>query len=334
MVKPLNPLLARISRAASRSGLSDLPAGVHATRASGVEPWAGAVPIPLPRLRTIAGRGTIRDMRFLALAVLGMLIPCSCRTRANPDAPPPPAARSPLPTSIATEAPPRSDAARKESPPLDSCTRIPDVVFRYRTASNEVRTTRGPVALPGLWALADSARDTLVETMERFSEAAFRRAESLMVWHVLSRSESISALPAYDSFLALARVRGTPSDTAYFAYLAAEEGGWKWRTSSTDFQACDEFGSPHLVAALGGAERLRADPANPYRNRLPDPASEVRRSLEHGLCACGTAPETLRDFERNFAKAPLPPAVRPLLDSLRAILRSPRPEDRFECHPG
>ena len=128
-------------------------------------------------------------------------------------------------------------------------------------------------------------------------------------------------------------MRGTPSDTAYFSYFEAEEkGGWK--TQITDYSACDELGSPYLLSSLIGAERLLADSASPYRQRLPDPAREVRSSIEYGVCACGTAPAALRDFERNLARTPVPPSLRPLLDSLRAILCAPRPKDRFECSPG
>jgi hypothetical protein len=205
--------------------------------------------------------------------------------------------------------------------------------MRYRAAWNKIRATEGPVRIPEFWVLADSARDSLMKTMESFSTATFEQAESLMAWHSLCRSEFVAATPMYDSFLALAHARGTPADTAYFAYFAAQDKeGWK--TQVTDYSACDELGSSNLFTALVGAERLRADPASPYRDRWPDPAKDVRESIEYGLCACGTTPATLRDFERNLAQAHLPVSLRPLLDSLHSILSAPRSMDRFECRPG
>lgn len=225
------------------------------------------------------------------------------------------------------------DTSGKYQLPPDTSTRIPEVVLRYRAAWDSIHATQGPVRLPEFWDLADSAGWALQEPMEQFTEATFRRAESLMAWHTLQRIETVGASPVYDSFLALARARGTPYDTAYFAYLVAEEhAGWK--TQVTDYSACDELGSPNLLTSLAGAERLRADTASPYRNRLPDPAGDLRSSIGYGLCACGKAPVTLHDFERNLAKAHPSATLRPLLDSLRAILRAPRSNDRFECSPG
>lgn len=269
----------------------------------------------------------------LFLAVLGALLLGSCRARPNEDAPPSPATPPYRSPSLAVAATPISDTADRTSNAMDTVTRIPAVVFRYRAAWDEIRDARGPADLPGLWALADSAGDSLMRSMERFAESTFQRAERLMVWHALVRTEFVSVVAEYDSFLTLARQRGTPSDTTFFAYLAAEDGGWKWKTRTTDFQACDELGSPHLLSALAGVERLRADSANPYRPRLPDLAGDLRRGLEYGLCACGTAPETRRDFESNLSATPIPPSLRPLLDSLREVLRAPRSQDRFACVP-
>jgi hypothetical protein len=272
-------------------------------------------------------------MRFLALAVLGTLLLGSCRTRSTANEAPPPAVPSAAPAANVPNPLPMPDTSRAYQIPPDTITHIPDVVWRYRSAWDTIHATRGPVRLPEFWDLADSAGNALAPVMEQFTEATFHRAESLMVWHDLGRTETVYASPVYDSFLTLARMRGTPYDTAYFSYFAAEEKhGWK--TQVTDYSACDELGSPYLFSSLIGAERLRSDSASPYRNRLADPAQDLRESLEYGLCACGMAPTTLRAFERNLSQVHLPPSLRPLLDSLRAILRAPRPNDRFECTPG
>lgn len=216
--------------------------------------------------------------------------------------------------------------------PTDTVTHIPDVVWRYRAAWDQIHASMGPVRIPEFWALADTARYALIDSMEQFSEATFRRAESLMVWHDLGRTETVYASPVDDSFLVLARKRGTPYDTAYFAYLVS--GVWGWKTPVTDYSACDEFGSPNLLTSLTKAERARADTASPYHKWFPDPAKDVRASMDYGLCACGKASATLHDFETNLSQAPIPATLRPLLDSLHAILRAPRPKDRFECSPG
>ena len=276
-------------------------------------------------------------MRFLPIAALGTLLLCACRPRSTAIQVPPSSALDALHPSNANQPSPTPDTSGKYPVPLDTITTIPDVVLRYRTAWDTIHATRGPVRIPEFWGLADSAGYALQETMEQFTEATFQRAESLMVWHTLQRIETVGASPVYDSFLALARTRGTPFDTAYFAYLVAEGGGdgkEGWTSPISDFQACDELGSPHLLTSLTGAEYLRTDSATPYRKSLPDPARDVRQSIEYGLCACGKAPATLRDFERNLALAHPPASLRPLLDSLRAILRAPRSKDRFECGPG
>lgn len=277
--------------------------------------------------------GTIDAMRILALAVLGTLLLCSCRTRSTANDPTPSAVANTTPVGNTSDPLPSPDTSRANQIVQDTITHIPEVVWRYRTAWDRIHATQGPVRLPEFWALADSASKALIPTMEQFTEATFQRAESLMVWHNIERIEILSASPVYDSFLTLARVRGTPSDTAYFSYFATEEkGGWK--TQVTDYSACDELGSPNLLTSLVGAERLRADSANPYRNRLPDPAGDLRSSIGYGLCTCGKAPATLRNFAKNRSQVAVPPSLRPLLDSLGAILRAPRSNDRFECSPG
>jgi len=273
-------------------------------------------------------------MRFLPLAALCTVLLCSCRSRSDDDeAHPSSGSNTPLALHTGDSAPPSPTNVGSQDTPSDTSGLVPDVVLRYRTAWDKIRTTVGPVRIPEFWALADSSRDTLTRSMESFSPATFQRAESLMVWHSLSRSEVIAVSPVYDSFLALARRRGTPADTAYFAYFAAQDKDG-WRTQVTDITACDELGSPNLFTSLMGAERLRTDPASPYRNRWPDPAKDVRESIEYGLCACGTSSATLRDFQQNLGLANSPASLRPLLDSLRAILRAPRSKDRFECRPG
>jgi len=249
--------------------------------------------------RTRQELGTIDNMRFLALAFLSMLLLCSCHARSTTHEVPPPAVPSVAPAASASNPLPMPDTSRTYQIPPDTITRIPDAVWRYRSAWDEIRATQDPVQLPEFWALADSARDALQETMEQFTEATFLRAESLMAWHTLQRIETVGASPVYDSFLALARTRGTPFDTSYFAYLVAEQQG-RWKTQVTDYSACDELGSPNLLTSLVGAERLHADTATPYRNQLPDPAGDLRSSIGYGLCACGKAPATLRDFERNL----------------------------------
>lgn len=116
-------------------------------------------------------------------------------------------------------------------------------------------------------------------------------------------SESHSANPDMEYFLALAEKKGLEADTAFFSILKEQfDGNWANYIKATwDLGGCTKYGSLILTSNY----TRWADFRNQYPQSYIERSSEIMRNIEfeftRGINSCGDKDDVLREF-RAFVK--------------------------------
>lgn len=203
--------------------------------------------------------------------------------------------------------------------------RLPAVVIAYSRAMDSLSVTKGPAPIERLYSLGMQVRDSLLsgEVLDKMDDSTFAAVRRRMRGFWLEREVFQAVVPEAGFFLTLARSRGGPADTAFFAALLSTYGDGgafpAYSRQLTDEASCTDFGTGELVKAYGVWNQFSVRYPTHYSRSAREEVEAVTEELVEGTCACGDSVSVIRElrmFLRRFPGSDLSPSVKANLDKI------------------
>jgi hypothetical protein len=155
----------------------------------------------------------------------------------------------------------------------------------------------------------EAAKALMARNIESLDEPSFTEAQKLMSGFVLNREEVVFAVPDPDSFLKLAREKGTANDVAFFEVfkkMYPENGAWPvFTTQQSDYGGCTIFDGKTLTGIYDAWSSFAA--AHP--GRYTKAVERERKATEEAfksMCVCGSEAEYRKEREAFGKKRAVP----------------------------
>lgn len=174
--------------------------------------------------------------------------------------------------------------------------------------------------------------------IENLNEADYALLAKRMRGYDINRNEILYIEPDSKFFKALSKKYGTPTDLAFFSFLAAykPEGVFPAYTEmQTDVTGCTIYGTGKLTELYGKAKQFKKQHPNSmvYQADIDDAISAIKNELTESTCACGNANSLIREF-RLFIKAFPTDQITPAVRKRMLEIQKNKSEIRFNCQSG
>jgi hypothetical protein len=177
--------------------------------------------------------------------------------------------------------------------------------------------------------------DQQVSEIENLSVADYSSLEKMMKGFVVNREEILFVKPDLKFFAALAKVRGTNADIAYFSLMRQFRPEYVWAAyieQQTDYSGCTIYGNGVLTKLYGQALDFKKNYPKAYNAEVNEEIDGILERFDEKGCACGSRTGVLREFRlfiRTFPNDKHTPKIR------KALAKIERSKGfRFNCESG
>jgi hypothetical protein len=208
----------------------------------------------------------------------------------------------------------------------------------YLAALNAIQTSKERQSLQHLFELAIKEAPGIQAELPNLSEADYAALKARLSGFILNRDKAAYVRPSADFFKALAKIKGTKADRAFFDVYAQTEPDQNaifpaYIRQQTDYTSCTVFSGSVLTGLYRKWLDFRTTYPDAYATEAQGELDSMDAELQAGTCACENKDQVtagLTAFVTAFPDLPTAPKLRDRI----ARIKDGTSHIRFECHSG
>lgn len=225
-----------------------------------------------------------------------------------------------------------SMSSTETAPPLPN-NGLPPSVEAYNHAYENLQKSSG--TLENVYALGLRAMNEIAEILNSLSDSDLQIARTKMPGFALNpNTETIVINPLPDTFLELAKTKGTPVDVTFFLLEKKQSPDGLWPSyfeQHTDLTGCTNYNGTLTELYKAWSEFQQGHPGI-YTWRIQQHQEEILSEFTDTRCACKDADVMIKEFKSFLALKPkLDPAILESLEDRLKNIQSGTSDIQFNC---